>query len=133
MNFITLWTTVSLYISLALQICRIFRYLVVIFWHHFSIIGSKMKHHTISQMSPWLLWSPMMPYLASWFQNAASWDISDVTLASLISHDATFSIFRSKIRHHEGRGMSSFWHLLSLMLSVFGEFLALFWHLKIQK
>ena len=24
-------------------------------WHHFRIISSKMKHHKISQMSPWLL------------------------------------------------------------------------------
>ena len=25
------------------------------FWHHFGIIGSKMHHYKISQMSPWLL------------------------------------------------------------------------------
>ena len=29
-------------------------------WH----LISKMQHHKISQMSPWLLWSLMMPYLA---------------------------------------------------------------------
>ena len=43
-------------------------------------------------MSPRLLWSLMMLFLAYYFQNAASSDISDVTLASLISYDALFSI-----------------------------------------
>ena len=34
-----------------------------IWWHHVGIIVSKMQHPMISEMSPWGLWSPLMPYL----------------------------------------------------------------------
>ena len=62
------------------------------FRQNFASISSNMRHHQMSQMSPWLLGYLMLLYLASYFQNAASWYISDVILASLISYDALFSI-----------------------------------------
>ena len=81
-----------MFFLLRLKLCEGYFFIMYVFGQNFAIISSNVQHHEISQMSPWLPGSLMMLYKASYFQNSASQDISDVTLAFLISYDALLSI-----------------------------------------
>ena len=93
--FITLWITVSLYISLVIQMCRMFNYLMVIF----GIILASLVPKDVTLAS-------VISYgviLASFDAKAG---ITRVALASLVSNFWHFGIF------------GFFWHLASWDLKV---------------
>ena len=104
------------------------------FLNNFGIIGFKMQHHKISQMSPRFLWYIMMFYLICMWRHhfgsfrsktrhhdqkdTSSFDISG--FGEYFGHH--FGILRSKSRHHQRPECLLLRHLRSLMMPDFVSF-----------
>ena len=108
------------------------------FLNNFGIIGFKMQHHKISQMSPRFLWYIMMFYLICMWRHhfgsfrsktrhhdqkdTSSFDISG--FGEYFGHH--FGILRSKSRHHQRPECLLLMHLRSLMMP---DFVSFFMHI----